>query len=60
MAELALDDDQRDAFAGELPDAGLHSNGHTMMPERNSEQVADIVEEWIVEHVPGVRGRYRK
>jgi len=56
--------DQLTALGGDastiwLPDAGLHGNGHTMMLERNSEQVADVVEGWIAEHVPGVRGRYR-
>jgi pimeloyl-ACP methyl ester carboxylesterase len=39
-----------------LPDAGLHGNGHTMMLERNSEEVADLVEGWIKKHVPRVRG----
>jgi pimeloyl-ACP methyl ester carboxylesterase len=41
-----------------LPDVGLHGNGHTMMMERNSEQVAEVVVRWINTHVPNVRGRY--
>ena len=40
-----------------LPDAGLHGNGHTMMLERNNEQIADLIERWINQHVPHVRGR---
>jgi len=43
-----------------LPDVGLFGNGHTMMVERNNEQIADLIEEWIAKHVPKVRGRYTK
>jgi len=32
-------------------------NGHTMMLERNNEQIADLIERWINQHVPHVRGR---
>ena len=42
-----------------LPDVGIHGNGHTMMMERNSEQVAEVVVRWINGHVPNVRGTYR-
>jgi hypothetical protein len=42
-----------------LPDAGIKGNTHMMMMDSNSEQIADIVESWIKEHVRGVRGRYR-
>jgi hypothetical protein len=28
------------------------------MTERNNEQIADIVEDWIGQHVPDIRGRY--
>jgi len=38
-----------------LPDAGLFGNGHTMAVELNNEKIADLLEEWITEHVPGVR-----
>jgi hypothetical protein len=38
-----------------LPEAGLFGNGHTMAVELNNEKIADILEEWITEHVPGVR-----
>ena len=55
--------DQLRALGGDastvwLPDVGLYGNGHTMMLERNNEQIADIIEQWIAEHVPNVRGRY--
>ncbi len=39
-----------------LPDIGLFGNGHTMALELNNEQIADIIEQWILGHVPGVRG----
>jgi hypothetical protein len=39
-----------------LPDAGLFGNGHTMALELNNEQIADIIEQWILGHVPGVLG----
>jgi pimeloyl-ACP methyl ester carboxylesterase len=42
-----------------LPDAGIKGNTHMMMMDTNSEQIANIVESWIKEHVRGVRGRYR-
>jgi hypothetical protein len=44
-----------DASTVFLPDAGIHGNGHTMMLERNNEEIADLIEEWIVQHVPNVR-----
>jgi pimeloyl-ACP methyl ester carboxylesterase len=49
-----------DATAVWLPDAGIHGNGHTMMAEYNNEQIADLIEGWVKQHVPGVRGAYRK
>ena len=42
-----------------LPEVGIRGNGHMMMMERNSEQVADLVVDWLQRHVPGVRGRYQ-
>ncbi len=51
----ALGDDAATVW---LPNVGLHGNGHTMMLERNNEQIADLIEQWIAEHVPNVRGRY--
>jgi pimeloyl-ACP methyl ester carboxylesterase len=39
-----------------LPDVGIHGNGHTMMLERNNEEIADLIEGWIAGHVPHVRG----
>ena len=57
--------DQLRALGGDastiwLPDIGLHGNGHTMMLERNNEQIADLLERWIKQHVPHVGGRYRR
>jgi pimeloyl-ACP methyl ester carboxylesterase len=42
-----------------LPDVGISGNTHMMMMDSNNEQIADIVEGWIKDHVRGVRGRYR-
>jgi len=47
-----------DVTAIVLPEHGLTGNGHTMMLERNNEQIADLIEQRIAEHVPNVRGRY--
>jgi hypothetical protein len=40
-----------------LPDVGIHGNGHTMMVERNNEQIADLIQTWLNEHVSNIRGR---
>ena len=40
-----------DATAVYLPDVGIFGNGHTMMLEKNNEQIADLIENWIKEHV---------
>ena len=40
-----------------LPEVGIRGNGHMMMMERNSEQVADLVEGWIKKHVAGIQLR---
>jgi hypothetical protein len=40
-----------DATAVYLPDVGIFGNGHTMMLEKNNEQIADLLEDWIKEHV---------
>jgi Alpha/beta hydrolase family len=34
-----------------LPDVGIVGNGHTFALELNNEQIADLVENWIKEHV---------
>jgi hypothetical protein len=34
-----------------LPDVGIFGNGHTMMVEKNNEQIADLLENWLKEHV---------
>ncbi|HEX2636165.1 MAG TPA: hypothetical protein VHL81_03505 [Gemmatimonadales bacterium] len=45
-----------DATTVWLPDAGLFGNGHTMALELNNEKIADLIENWIVHHVPNVVG----
>jgi hypothetical protein len=40
-----------DAATISLPEVGIMGNGHAMMLERNNEQIADIIEKWIVTHV---------
>jgi pimeloyl-ACP methyl ester carboxylesterase len=39
-----------------LPDSGLYGNGHTMALELNNERIADLIEQWIRQHVPNVVG----
>ena len=34
-----------------LAEIGVRGNGHTMMAELNNEQIADVLENWIKEHV---------
>ena len=34
-----------------LPDVGIFGNGHTLALELNNEQIADLLEKWIKEHV---------
>ena len=34
-----------------LPDAGLHGNSHMFMQDRNNLQVADLIIQWIQDHV---------
>jgi len=46
-----------DVTAVVLPEHGISGNGHTMMVERNNEQIADLIENWILGHIPNVRGR---
>jgi pimeloyl-ACP methyl ester carboxylesterase len=45
-----------DATTVFLPDVGLRGNGHTMALERNNEKIADLIEQWIREHVPHAVG----
>jgi pimeloyl-ACP methyl ester carboxylesterase len=40
-----------DATSVFLPDLGIPGNGHTMAVEKNNEQLADLIERWIQEHV---------
>jgi len=42
-----------DATALVLPEHGVKGNGHAMMLERNNEQIADLIEQWISKHVDG-------
>jgi hypothetical protein len=44
-----------DATTYVLPEIGIHGNTHMMMMDKNNEQVADVIENWIGEHVPGVK-----
>jgi pimeloyl-ACP methyl ester carboxylesterase len=39
-----------DATSIHLPDIGLFGNGHTMAIEKNDEQIADVIENWIGQH----------
>jgi pimeloyl-ACP methyl ester carboxylesterase len=41
-----------DATTYLLPEHGISGNGHMMMMESNSEQIADLLEDWIRKHVP--------
>jgi len=34
-----------------LPDVGIFGNGHTLAIELNNEQIADLIENWIQQHV---------
>jgi len=40
-----------DATSVHLPDIGIFGNGHTMAIEKNDEQIADVIEQWIKKHV---------
>ena len=35
-----------------LADHGLHGNGHMMVSERNSDQIADLLIRWIAQNIP--------
>ena len=48
-----------DATVFVLPDNGIIGNTHMMMMDSNSEEVADLIESWIQNHVPGVKGAYK-
>ena len=39
-----------DATSIHLPELGIFGNGHTMAIEKNNEQIADVIEKWIVKH----------
>jgi pimeloyl-ACP methyl ester carboxylesterase len=45
-----------DATVYVLPDNGISGNTHMMMMDDNSEDIADLIETWIQDHVPGVKG----
>ena len=40
-----------------LEDQGIHGNGHMVMLERNSDQVAAVIQKWISANVPTRSGR---
>jgi pimeloyl-ACP methyl ester carboxylesterase len=46
-----------DASTVVLPEVGIRGNGHMMMMERNSEQLAELVESWIKKHVGNIKPR---
>jgi hypothetical protein len=35
-----------------LGDAGIHGNGHMMMLEKNSDDIARVMREWLLKAVP--------
>jgi hypothetical protein len=39
-----------DAATISLPEVGIIGNGHAMMLERNNEDIADRIEQWVAEH----------
>jgi len=45
-----------DATSIFLPDMGILGNGHTMAVEKNNEQIADLIENWMQEHVMSKKG----
>ena len=40
-----------DARSVHLPDLGILGNGQTMPVERNNEQIADLIEGWVRDHL---------
>lgn len=48
-----------DASVVVLPDNGIIGNTHMMMMDDNNEEIADLMEAWINNHVPGVKGAYK-
>jgi hypothetical protein len=48
-----------DATVFVLPDNGIIGNTHMMMMDNNNEEIADLIETWIQNHVPGVKGAYK-
>ena len=37
-----------DVTVVDLPDAGLKGNSHMMMMDKNSDQIADLMQKWLV------------
>jgi len=35
-----------------LSEAGIHGNGHMMMLEKNSDDIARVMREWLMKTVP--------
>ena len=35
-----------------LGDVGIHGNGHMMMLEKNSDDIARVMREWLLKAVP--------
>jgi hypothetical protein len=38
-----------------LPEIGIHGNDHMMMLDRNSDQIAQLIVDWIAREVEGYR-----
>jgi hypothetical protein len=43
-----------------LPKMGIKGNSHMLMQDRNSQQLADLIVEWIDRHVEAKKGQARK
>ena len=33
-----------------LPQAGIHGNSHMMMMDKNSDEVAGVLQKWLTDH----------
>ncbi len=34
----------------DLPKEGIHGNSHMLMMEKNNFEIADLIEDWMIEH----------
>jgi pimeloyl-ACP methyl ester carboxylesterase len=42
-----------------LPELGIHGNGHMMMAEKNSDQIAQVIVDWLQKSVTPLEGSQR-